>query len=108
MSVYLQDDTGLAVTSTVRKITIAGNNPPVADAGPDCYVAAGQLAYLDGSGSSILGRKGWLADNTEFALISTNAEALSSLAGYAGSYPLSETHTKLLEVDGSVTNRVTT
>ena len=276
------DDTGLAVTSTVRKITIAGNNPPVADAGPDCYVAAGQLAYLDGSGSSdpdnaqetlsfvwtqtggpaitlidgtnmvasymaessgphyfqlvvsdaefdrtdtvtqtvnivpvaddmlvqtfentainiiptfsdsdgpsnefvsvsdplygtfglcdgnsfiyipndfvggvydhfdyivndgisnsapatitiligelngtnmvpyresfesflpgpsILGRKGWLAGDPEVASISTNEAALSSLAGYAGSYPLNDAHTKLLQIEGPVTNLVTT
>ena len=280
--VVATDDTGLAVTSTVRKITIAGNNPPVANAGPDCYVAAGQLAYLDGSGSSdpdnaqetlsfvwtqtggpavtlldgtnmvasymtessgphyfqltvsddefdrtdtvtqtvnvvpvaddvsvqtfentavniiptysdsdgpsnefirvtdalygtfglcdgnsfiyipnefvggvydqfdyvvfdgisnsapatvtiligelngtnmvpyresfesfragpsILGRKGWYSTDVEAAVISTNAEALSSLASYPDSYPLNETHTKLLKVTGTVSNLVTT
>ena len=61
-------------------------------------------------GPSIIGRKGWYANAAEeaAAVISTNAEALSSLASYTGEYPLNEAHTKLLKLTTDVHNEITT
>ncbi|MCK5529045.1 MAG: hypothetical protein KAI74_05135, partial [Kiritimatiellae bacterium] len=59
-------------------------------------------------GFTILGRHGWMATDPEAAYISTNAAALSALAGYAGTYPISTTHDQLIAIQEAVTNEVDT